>query len=109
MEQISIAAMTSRITPQASPKDKELKEVIGKVVGSVFYGTLLRTMRDSTIKGKYGHGGRGEEIFSAQLHDLLAERMGASSNNGLTKGLYRSLARNTNAATANGLKQESVE
>jgi len=66
----------------------KLKELTGRVVGSVFFGEMLRAMRESKIKGTFGHGGRGEEVFSAQLHDLLAERMGQSRGNGLANLLY---------------------
>jgi hypothetical protein len=70
-----------------------LRETVGQVVGSVFYGTLLKTMRDSKLKGPYGHGGRGEEIFAAQLHGLLAERAGASTSRGLGDALLGRLER----------------
>lgn len=65
-----------------------LRETIGQVIGSVFFGTLLKTMRESSFKGQYGHGGRGEEVFAAQLHGLLAERMGTTAQNGLADVLY---------------------
>ena len=70
---------------------QRLKEATGQIVGSVFYGTLLKTMRDSELKGAYGHGGRGEEVFAAQLHGMWAERMGEASNGGLADVLYRRL------------------
>ena len=70
---------------------QRLKEATGQIVGSVFYGTLLKTMRDSEQKGGYGHGGRGEEVFAAQLHGMWAERMGEASKGGLTDILYRRL------------------
>lgn len=69
-----------------------LEEVIGQVVGSVFYGTLLETMRESGLKGPYGHGGRGEEVFSAQLHGIWAERLGTRTTGGLGEVLYGRLA-----------------
>ncbi len=70
---------------------QRLKEATGQVVGSVFFGTLLKSMRDSELKGQYGHGGRGEEVFAAQLHGMWAERMGEASKGGLTDILYRRL------------------
>lgn len=65
-----------------------LREVSGRVMGSVFFGTLLKTMRNSTLKGAYGHGGRGEEVFAAQLDEIFAERMGTTDSLGLTRALY---------------------
>lgn len=69
----------------------QLRELSGKIVGSIFYGTLLRSMRESVLKGEYGHGGRGEDIFAAQLHGLFAERLGAAKQNPLAESLYRHL------------------
>lgn len=68
-----------------------LKEATGKIVGSVFYGTMLKAMRESTLKGPYGHGGRGEEVFAPQLHGILAERMGSQTKGGLAEALYARL------------------
>lgn len=70
---------------------RRLRESTGQVVGSVFYGTMLKAMRSSSIKGPHGHGGRGEEVFAAQLDALLARRMGEASRGGLAETLYRSL------------------
>ena len=65
-----------------------LHDAVGEVVGSVFYGTLLKTMRESTLKGPFGHGGRGEEIFAAQLHGIMAEGLGKATRGGLADVLY---------------------
>ncbi|MHC5110819.1 MAG: hypothetical protein ACYTHJ_13190 [Planctomycetota bacterium] len=66
---------------------RQLKKATGEVVGSIFYGSMFKMMRDSAIKGKFGHGGRGEQAFAAQLHDIYAKRMGAQDN-GLATVLY---------------------
>lgn len=66
-----------------------LRKATGQVVGSVFYGTMLAAMRKSSLKGTIGHGGRGEEVFGAQLDAVLAERMGeADAQRGVAKVLY---------------------
>jgi Rod binding domain-containing protein len=70
---------------------ERLRQTTGKVVGSVFFGTLLKTMRESKLNGTIGHGGRGEEVFSAQLHGILAEKMGESQQNGVADALFRHL------------------
>lgn len=68
-----------------------LREIVGQVTGSVFFGKILAQSRESRLKGPYGHGGRGEEVFSAQLHGLLAERAGTASGNNVAEQLYRRL------------------
>ena len=72
---------------------KQIREHVGEFVGSVFYGTLMRQMEDSTLKGKYGHGGRGEEIFQGQLNMELAKRMGRSPNDPIATCMYESIMR----------------
>ncbi len=55
---------------------RELQQSVNQVVGSIFYGTLMRQLRDSTLKGAYGHGGFGEKVFQGQLHEVFAEQAG---------------------------------
>ena len=69
----------------------QLRETMGRVLGSVFFGTLLKTMRESKLEGPFGHGGRGEEIFAAQLHGVLAERAGSAMRSGLADALLNRL------------------
>lgn len=68
-----------------------LRTATGQVVGSVFYGQLLASMRNSPLRGTIGHGGRGEEVFEAQLHGALAERIGRRTS-GLSEVLFEHLA-----------------
>jgi hypothetical protein len=85
--------MTATPARDADPRLRTLRERAGQVVGQAFYGTLLRTMRTSKLKGEIGHGGRGEEVFSAQLHGIYAERMGTGKGQPLVEAIYRSYAR----------------
>lgn len=70
-----------------------LRETAGKVVGSVFLGKLMEMSRNNPLKGEYGHGGRGEEVFSAQLHQVYAEQIGLAQQNPLTEAMTRTYAR----------------
>lgn len=87
--------MESRsIVPESVTRDLgRLKEATEKVVGSVFFGSMLKMMRESTIRGALGHGGRGEEVFAGQLHGIFAERMGARAHGGIADVLYAKLER----------------
>lgn len=88
MSDLQINSLSSA-SPGADRQLSRLREAAGQIVGSLFYGTLLKSMRESGLKGEYGHGGRGEEVFSAQLHGVLAEKLGAASaKNGLADNLF---------------------
>ena len=93
MNQVNLDIPTAAPSQAVKADLNRLRETIGKVVGSVFYGTLLRTMRNSAIKGPFGHGGRGEEVFSGQLHGLFAEQMGVAERRGLPEAIFKMLER----------------
>ena len=62
----------------ATPKLAELRQAAGQLVSMTFLQTLLNSVHDSALKGKYGHGGRGEEIFIRQLNALLSDAVAAA-------------------------------
>lgn len=70
---------------------QRLRDATEQIVGRVFYGAMLKTLRESPMKGKYGHGGRVEEAFGAQLDAILAERMGKGTRRGLADTLFDAL------------------
>ena len=74
------------------PRLARLREATGKVVGAVFYGTLLKSMRDSALRGTIGHGGHAERVFEAQLDAELATRAGQASGTDLAVALFKHLA-----------------
>jgi len=76
-----------------NPTQEKLRRTVGEVVGSVFFGTLLKMSRESGLRGAYGHGGRGEEVFTGQLHGILTERMGTRLEGGIGEALYKNLER----------------
>jgi Rod binding domain-containing protein len=81
----------ARVAAARTAGEQRLRETADKLVGTMFYGTLLRQMRASTLKGPYGHGGRGEEVFGAQLDQVLAERAGGARSYSLTEAVVRQL------------------
>lgn len=72
---------------------ERLRTTAGEVVGSAFFGTLLKMMRNDPFKGAYGHGGRGEEAFAGQLDGVIAERLGTAMKRGPGNAVYEHLAR----------------
>jgi hypothetical protein len=94
---VPLAISQSANTPDSAGTAAPLQQAAEELVGEVFYGTLLRQLRDSGFRGPYGHGGRGEEIFRGQLDTVLAARAGSAGGNRLTEAL---VARFTDRARA---------
>jgi hypothetical protein len=74
------------------PELKALRQAVGKVVGSVFYQTLLKSMRESPLRSEVGHGGYGERVFERRLDAELAARAGVASRNRLAVAMLERLA-----------------
>lgn len=88
-----------RALPRPERDLPQLREAAGRLVGQVFYGTMMKAMRASELKGPYGHGGRGEEAFAAQLDMHLAEEMGRSGRNPLVDGIVKAYERQQRAVS----------
>ncbi len=70
-----------------------LRQMVNEVVGVTFFEPMLKAAHNSVLKGKYGHGGRGEDIFQGQLDAELARCMGRGVKTNLGEALYRKLIR----------------
>jgi peptidoglycan hydrolase FlgJ len=57
----------------------ELREAFNNFVGQTLFGQMLKSMRSSVGKPAYIHGGRTEEIFQAQLDNIITEDLTKSS------------------------------
>ncbi len=83
------APATSRVSPDRA----KLRKVVGEVVGSIFIAPMLKMARNEALQGKYGHGGRGERVFQAQLDQQLAQLVGGRMQNSLTESICDRLAK----------------
>ncbi len=98
MTAIDTTAIASPLpTPPARDPLVKLRDAVDRTVGSVFYGTLLKTMRESPLKGSIGHGGRGEEVFQNQLDQLFVERAGTARSYDLNQTIFERLADSASA------------
>lgn len=70
----------------------QLRQKVNEFVGLFFYGTLLKSARESRLTdSKIGFGGRGEQAFAAQLDMELAQRAGSAAGNSLSNAIARQL------------------
>ena len=58
-----------------APANLEVREAFDDFVGQTFFSQLLTEMRKTQTKPAYFHGGQAEEIFQAQMDQVLAERL----------------------------------
>ena len=80
--------------PKAAQQRKAaLRTAVQEVVGTTFLGEMLKIARSSPLRTELFHGGRGEEIFRAQLDGELARRAGGAMQSGLSDAIYRRLSK----------------
>jgi Rod binding domain-containing protein len=75
----------SNLTPQT-----DLDRVARVLVAQTFFGQMFRQMRESPFKSDLLDGGRGGQVFQAQLDQRIAERM---SNSGVGERIVQSIVR----------------
>lgn len=78
------AGLRARLDPQlaqgtAAGGEDELKLAFRQFVGTTFFSQMLSSMRETTDKPAYFHGGQAEEIFSEQLDQVLVDEITESS------------------------------
>ncbi len=57
-------------------------------VGQTLFGQMLSSMRSTVGKPAYFHGGRGEEVFSEQLDQVLVEKITEASASTVADPMY---------------------
>ncbi|MCH8963903.1 MAG: hypothetical protein IIB58_02995 [Planctomycetes bacterium] len=88
-----LASAASEAQRENQTKLAELRHAAEQLVGITFFQTLLQSAHNSTLKGEIGHGGRGEEMFTAQLDVIFAEGAAKSSRFGLVDEIYKRMAK----------------
>ena len=56
-----------------------LREQFTQFVGETFFGQMIKSLRATTQKPAYFHGGRAEEVFQSQLDQQLAQHLTKAS------------------------------
>ncbi len=88
-----VTSPADTVSPHLRVQRERLRGAADELVGQVFFGQMLKMARNSPLKGEIGHGGRGEEIFGAQLDMELAKRVGKASGNEISDAIYEQYAR----------------
>lgn len=81
------------------------RRTIGEFVGNIFYGTLLKEMQASKLKGQVMHGGRGEEAFAGQLTLALSKKIGEAKTNPLADRMYHAMQKHYGKLATNDARR----
>ena len=92
--QAAVERSTAAQATQAATGEDELRGTFDKFVGEVFYGQMLKSMRQTVGKPAYFHGGKAEEMFTQQLDQVLSTQMTEASAHTLTGPMYRLFTQN---------------
>jgi hypothetical protein len=74
-------ATFAKSEPSPSPSlkgrasENALREQFTQFVGETFFGQMIKSLRATTEKPAYFHGGRAEEVFQSQLDQQLAQHL----------------------------------
>lgn len=72
--------------------DQRTRDAFDAFVGETFFSQMLKSMRKTVGKPAYFHGGRAEEVFTQQLDQVLAEKLGRASAGKISGPMYELFA-----------------
>jgi len=78
-------------SPAAEARRQQLSRHAQRLVGQVFFGTILKQMRESRMASPLFSGGRGGQAFTAIYDQHLAERMSRGAGRRLAESIVRRL------------------
>lgn len=83
--------MTDSIKPFGPPSSESpaLREAFDQSIGSTFFRQMLKSLRSSTGKPAYFHGGQAEEIFQSQLDEILISDLASATGDSFSSELFR--------------------
>ncbi len=85
----AISALPIQGQDRSPTSDQKLETVARQLVGSTFFGTLLKQMHDSPFKSEIFSGGRGEQAFSPLMDQQMIERMSRGAGDKLVKKIVK--------------------
>lgn len=65
-----------------------LRETFDQSVGGTFFRYMLKSLRSSTGKPAYFHGGQAEEIFQSQLDEVIISDLAKATGETFSRDLF---------------------
>src|SRR5574337_738700 len=100
MSKVDGIAAFNRPAPLRKDTQAELKKALTDFE-SLFINEMLKTMRETVVKGGLFHGGSGEEIYSSLFDEELSKVMASGQGIGLKTMLMKEFTRAYTAQPVN--------
>jgi|GEM_PF-1415759 len=104
------ATMLLAETSGRVPKEDELaaRSTFQEFVAGTFYKQMLKSLRSTTDKPAYFHGGQAEEIFRGQLDQHVTDELARGTHGAaFAEPLFSAFARQNPAVQFKGVRQSS--
>jgi len=86
-------------------QEKQVRELVQKLLGQAFFGPIVKQMRNGPWKDKLMSGGRGGDAFQSMMDQRMVEQLGHSIGGPLVRAMTeRMLGRSSDRDPARGLQ-----
>jgi len=86
-------------------QEKQVRELVQKLLGQAFFGPIVKQMRNGPWKDKLMSGGRGGDAFQSMMDQRMVEQLGHSIGGPLVRAMTeRMLGRSSDHDPARGLQ-----
>jgi len=92
-------AATDRTPPS---EEQTVRRAIEQLVAHALVLPLLKQVRDDPFKTPLMHGGMGEDMFGAQLDQIIADRLTGRANLPIVEAAYQRFSRDHLSGAARG-------
>ena len=96
----AVTAHASGAEGQTASRADQVRQQMTELVGLALFLPLLKQARQSAFRSELFHGGAGEEMFAAQLDQVIADRLSQRTNLPLVEVAYRRYAQPIDHDTA---------
>lgn len=86
---MNIAAMNNQVMP--GDNAGEVKTKAAELVGNLFYGTMMKEIRQSTDNNMFS-GGFAGQAFQQQLDTIFVSELSKRQNNQIVESMVRQLS-----------------
>ncbi len=103
----AVSALPRQGNDHVPTTNEILHKKASDLVGTTFFGTMLKQMRESPFKSDIMSGGRGEQAFGPMYDTIIAQRLARGAGQKLVRPIVKKFAKQA-ADVASKAKQRSL-